>query len=133
MTFAEQVRLQLLKVDQTIVVDGDGPRVLAADRLFMNFKIAGQSTWYDGIFDSAALFSILPFRLWSKSEIEWVQPLNGQAFPDWAAKVSGMTGGEVECQLGIATLQFCDLERRTLRPVRAIVKCLPQGFQLPRP
>ena len=132
MTFADKVKLQLLSVEQTIVIDGDGPRTLKGERLFVNFKIHGQVTWYDGLFDTGAMISILPHRIWSKSEIEWVHPLPGQTFPDWVAKITGITGGEVRCQLGIATLQFCDVDRRHLRPVRAFVKCLAEGHSLPR-
>ncbi len=132
MTFDEKVRLQILTVETAIVVDGDGPRTLNGDRLFINFKMEGQKTWYDGLFDTGAMVSILPHRIWSKGHVEWVSPLPGETFPDWISQVTGITGGEVACRLGIATLQFCDVERRHLRPARVYVKCLPEGFSIPR-
>lgn len=132
MTFDEKVRLQVLTVESAIVIDGEGPRKIHGDRLFINFKMEGQKTWYDGLFDTGAMLSVLPHRIWSKSRVEWVFPPPGQDFPDWLAKVTGITGGEVQSRLGIATLRFCDVERRQLRPVRVFVKCLPEGFSIPR-
>ena len=113
-------------------MDGEGPRILQGDRLFINFKIEGQKTWYDGLFDTGAMISILPHRIWSRSPIEWVSPLPGEVFPDWISKVTGITGGDVACRLGIVSLQFCDVERRHLRPARIYAKCLPEGFSIPR-
>ncbi len=134
MTYDDRIRLNILSSDESLAVSDEGEHRIKSDRLTSLFRLPSRVTWYDGLIDTGAMMTVLPQSIWSQHEsaIRWMKAPDGQQFPDWLCKVSGLTGGAFHCRIGVIEFHFCDVYLRHLPPSKIFVKCAEDQGQLKR-
>jgi hypothetical protein len=125
MAFAKKIELNIVKECETVVVDRSGSRLLKKERLFANFTLAAGKIWHDGLVDTGAYLTVFPQHIWTRyaNDIEWISARPGEEMPLWASKISGLTGGEADCRIGLINIHFLDFNLNLLRPITIFAKC----------
>ncbi len=129
-----RVQLYFPQPSKQIVLDRvQLSRSLSFLRLKGLLRISSKQRLHDALFDTGAALTTMPHAVWRRfqDEIEWLD-LPPSPSPDpWWTTISGLTGGKLNCRLGLIPIEMFDLSGSVLAPVPVVCKFVEDHGTLP--
>ncbi len=130
-----RIRLEIYSMEQQVVLDSQGTRLVLPFVRLATFLYVGQhpKVW-DGLIDTGSPFTLVPKIVWEKFPelIEWFSFPPGTSPPPWWTTASGLTGGSFPCRLGRFPLSVADRKGLRLPEVPVIAKFVEDDGRLQR-
>ena len=118
---------------QTVFDAGSTAHTISFLRLKGLLRIGRRCLLHDGLFDTGAALTTMPFSVWShfQDEIEWLDVPASPVPSVWWTTVSGSTGGKLNCRLGKIAVEMFDLSGNVLAPLPVVCKFIDNSGSLP--
>ena len=88
-----------------------------SERILAVIRIGGRLL-REAVVDTGAPVSMFPEVIWRQFEndIRWLSVRNDPALPEWCRRFGGVAGGEIQCRIGLVSIEILSIKRNRIGP-----------------